>query len=322
VQQPIPSCESQAAPGQRRFDKKSVGWFLLVTFGITWGVEGVLLARGVSFKRIPPILLQYAVAALMWAPAIGAVFTRRVIRRESLRVPEARVRLGVLAPYAVVMVVMPILFALVYGLTVLLGLGHLDLSLKTFLAQIEAVAGHSLGPQPPARLVIAAIVLGSVIVAPFINSVFAFGEEYGWRGFLLPQLLPLGRWPAHLIGGVIWGLWHAPLVLMGFDYPGFPWAGVVWMCALTTLLGIFESEWTLRFNSVFLASFIHGTFNSQVYGIWRVIVPDAQPLLGGFGGLIGLGAVAVLAALAWRHRVTLVQAGCDSSADVRSNPLS
>jgi hypothetical protein len=88
------------------------------------------------------------------------------------------------------------------------------------------------------------------------------------------------------------------------------------------LLGIFESEWTLRFNSVFLASFIHGTFNSQVYGIWRVIVPDAQPLLGGFGGLIGLGAVAVLAALAWRHRVTLVQAGCDSSADVRSNPLS
>jgi hypothetical protein len=160
-------------------------------------------------------------------------------------------------------------------------------------------------------LVIAGIVLGSVAIAPFINSVFAFGEEYGWRGFLLPKLLPLGRWPAHLVGGVIWGLWHAPLVLMGFNYPGFPWAGVVWMCAVTTLLGVFESEWTLRFNSVLLASFIHGTFNSQVYGIWRVIVPDAHPLLGGFGGLLGLGALAVLAAFAWRHRVAWTHAGSD-----------
>ena len=82
---------------------------------------------------------------------------------------------------------------------------------------------------------------------------------------------------------------------MGFNYPGHPWAGVLWMCVLTILLGIFESEWTLRYGSVLLASFIHGTFNSQVYGIWRVIVPDAHPLLGGFGGLVGLGAMAIFA---------------------------
>ena len=292
---------------------------MLITFGLTWGVEGVLLARGFSFERNTPIL-PYTVALLMWAPTIGAILTRKVILGESLRVPEARVRVGVLAPYAVVMAVTPIVFALVYGLTVTLGLGHLDLSLKTFLARLETMAGHSLGPQPPARLVIAGIALGSVIVAPFLNSVFAFGEEYSWRGFLLPQLLPLGRWPAHLIGGAIWGLWHAPLVLMGFNYPGFHWTGVVWMCILTTLLGIFESEWTLRFNSVLLASFIHGTFYSQVYGVWRVIVPDAQPLLGGFGGLVGLGALAVLAALAWRHRVTLIQ-DCDSSAQDKHHQL-
>ncbi len=305
MQDLLPSENSQATPEGRVFDKRSIAWFLLVTFGITWGIEGILLARGVSFKRIPPLLFQYAVAALMWAPAIGAIFTRKVILHESLRVPEARVRLGVLAPYAVVMVAMPILFAVVYSLTVTLGLGHLDLSLKAFLTQVEAMARHSLGPQPSAPLVIAGIALGSVTVAPFINSVFAFGEEYGWRGFLLPHLLPLGRWPAHLIGGVIWGLWHAPLIVMGFNYPGFPWAGIIWMCAVTTLLGIFESEWTLRFNSIVLASFIHGTFNSQVYGIWRVIVPDAHPLLGGFGGLIGLAVLAVPAALAWQSRAPL-----------------
>ena len=164
-------------------------------------------------------------------------------------------------------------------------------------------------PCAPAPIVVTGIFLGSVTIAPFINSLFAFGEEYGWRGFLLPKLLPLGRWPAHLIGGIIWGLWHAPLVLMGFNYPSHPWSGVVWMCVLTILLGIFESEWTLRYGSVLLASFIHGTFNSQVYRIWRVIVPDAHPLLGGIGGLIGLGALAVLAAWAWKNRV-LLKADC------------
>ena len=293
---------------------KAIASFLVITFGITWTVEGVLLMRGVSFERVPPPLLGYLLAGLMWAPAVGAVVTRKVILRESLRVPEARLHLGNLRPYGIVMTLMPVMFTLSYGFTVLLGLGHLDLSLTTFLAQIEAT-GRSMGSQPPAPVVITGIVAGSVLIAPFINSVFAFGEEYGWRGFLLPKLLPLGRWPAHLIGGIIWGLWHAPLVAMGFNYPGYPWAGIVWMCVLTTFLGIFESEWTLRYNSILLASFIHGTFNSQVYGIWRVIVPDAHPLLGGFGGLIGLAALALIAGWAWKDRVTLAGAGAGCSND-------
>lgn len=286
-------------------DIKGIAWFLCITFGITWTVEGVLLVRGVSFERVPPLFLGYVLAGLMWAPAIGAVVTRKVILGESLRVPEARLHLGSLRPYGTVLILMPVMFTMVYVFTVVLGLGHLDLGLTTFLAQMSATTGRSMGPLPPAPVVIAGIVAGSVLIAPFINSIFAFGEEYGWRGFLLPQLLPLGRCPAHLIGGIIWGLWHAPLVLMGFNYPGHPWTGIVWMRVLTTLLGIVESEWTLHHNTILRASFIHGAFNSQVYGIWRVIVPDPRPLLSGFGGLIGLGAMAVVAAWALRHRVSL-----------------
>ena len=122
-------------------------------------------------------------------------------------------------------------------------------------------------------------------------------------------LRPLGEIETvdtHLVKGVIKVLWHAPLVLMGFNYPGRPRTGIVWMRVLTTLLGIVESEWTLHHNTILRASFIHGAFNSQVYGIWRVIVPDPRPLLSGFGGLIGLGAMAVVAAWALRHRVSLV----------------
>lgn len=284
------------------FDKKAVGWFLVVTFALTWGVEGIALASDVSFDRIPPFFFQYMVAAIMWAPAIGAIFTRKVILKESLRAPEARLHIGPLRPYLVVMLIMPVTFAIVYALTVALGVGQLDLSLRAFLAQIEAMAGQSYELPAPASAMIAGILIGSILPAPFFNLLFTFGEEYGWRSFLLPKLLPLGRVPAHLIGGVVWGLWHAPLVLMGFNYPGYPWAGILWMCVLTTLLGILESEWTLRYNSAILASFIHSAFNAQAYGIWRVIVPNAQPLLGGFTGLIGLAALGVLATWAWRTR--------------------
>lgn len=312
MRRPHSTCPTQepTEAAARGLEIKGIVWFLVITFGITWTVEGVLLMRGVSFERVPPVFLGYLLAGLMWAPTVGAVLTRKVVLRESLRVAEARLHLGDLRPYGIGMILMPVMFVLVYGITVLLGLGHLDLSLSTFLAQMHSM-GKAMGPQPPAPVMIGGIVAGSVLVAPFINSIFAFGEEYGWRGFLLPKLLPLGRWPAHVIGGIIWGLWHAPLVLMGFNYPGYPWTGVVWMCVLTTFLGIFENEWTLRYDSILLASFIHGTFNSQVYGIWRVIVPHAHPLLGGFGGLIGLAALTVIAVWAWKDRVTLAASSPD-----------
>lgn len=279
-----------------KLNRKAIIWFLLITFGITWGVEGIMLASGVSFLGVPPILAQYMIAGLMWAPTIGAVIVRRFVLHESLRTADARLHIGSLRHYLLVLLAMPIGFALVYGITVLLGVGTLDLSLQSFFDSMAGLTPEPITLPMPAPMMILLMFVLSTFVAPLINSIFAFGEEYGWRGFLLPQLLPLGRWQTHLISGVIWGLWHAPLILMGFNYPGFPWAGILWMCGLTTLLGIIENEWTLRYNSTILAASIHGAFNSQAYGIWRVIVPDAQPLLGGMGGLVGL---AVLGIAAW-----------------------
>ncbi|MFO0985148.1 MAG: CPBP family intramembrane glutamic endopeptidase [Planctomycetota bacterium] len=286
-------------------DRRAVLVFLLITFALTFGIEGVMLARGFSLAHFPPLFAQLVILSVMWVPGASAVLVRKIVLRESLRAPAARLHVGVLRPYLIVMLVMPAMFAVVYGITVLLGLGKLDLSLATFLAQMQSATGKPISNAPPAGLVIAAIAIASITIAPFLNGLFAFGEEYGWRGFLLPELLPLGRVRAHLIGGVIWGLWHAPLVLMGFNYPGHPWAGIAWMCALTTLLGIFESEWTLRHRSTILASFIHGSFNAQAYGVWRLIVADVDPLLGGLGGCVGLAAAMVLAAWALARRAPL-----------------
>jgi membrane protease YdiL (CAAX protease family) len=144
--------------------------------------------------------------------------------------------------------------------------------------------------------------LVSTLVAPFINSLFGLGEEIGWRGFLLPRLLPLGKPRAYVLLGVIWGLWHAPLVAVGFNYPGYPVLGIIWMCGLTTALGMYINELALRERSTLLAGWLHGLFNSQSYGIWRILFPAANPLLGGITGLVGIGVwLAIGLTEIWQH---------------------
>ena len=169
-----------------------------------------------------------------------------------------------------------------------MGLGQPDWQLTDFYA-LMASGGAVLAEMPSPSLFLPGMFLATLLVTPFINGVFGFGEEFGWRGYLLPRLMPLGKARAYTLVGVIWGLWHAPLILVGFNYPGYPILGVVWMAGMTTVLSIYINKLTLRHRSSILAGWMHGVFNSQGYGIWRVLFPDVNPLLGGMTGLVGIG---------------------------------
>ena len=273
-------------PSVRRanVDWKGVTAFLLVTFVITYAIEGALILKGVS--PLAKGLGQYLVAAVMWVPALAMALTIRFITHEGFGL--ANVRFGGWRPYATVGLVIPTCFVVVYGLTWLMGWGQPDWELQHFKSVFVA-AGQDV-PQIPSPIVTwPALVVVSLFVAPFVNSVFAFGEELGWRGYLLPKLIPLGKLRAYLLLGVIWGAWHWPLVLVGFMYPGHPLAGVVMFTALTTVFGAYVNELTLRHRSSILAGWIHGVFNTQRLGIWALLFPDVNPWLGGFSGIVGIG---------------------------------
>lgn len=95
----------------------------------------------------------------------------------------------------------------------------------------------------------------------------AFGEEWGWRGYMMPKLTELmGKPAAVIVGGVIWGLWHAPLTVSGHnfgtDYDFFPWLGILIMCVLCTLMNAFLTLLTERTNSIYSASFAHMVNNN------------------------------------------------------------
>lgn len=95
----------------------------------------------------------------------------------------------------------------------------------------------------------------------------AFGEEWGWRGYLMPKLTQVMSKPAAIItGGVIWGLWHAPLTIsghnFGVDYPLYPWLGILLMCLLCVANNAFLTLLTERTGSIYPASFFHMVDNN------------------------------------------------------------
>jgi len=143
------------------------------------------------------------------------------------------------------------------------------------------------------------LALGGALVAGFtINGLFAFGEEYGWRGWLADELRPLGAFWANVITGVLWGLWHAPLILLGFNYGAYGRIGTAFMVALCIPFSFLL--WRARevTGSLLAPAVLHGAFNGFA-GVFLVLLVDTNPLIAAPVGLIGAGAFAVVAALFW-----------------------
>jgi membrane protease YdiL (CAAX protease family) len=125
------------------------------------------------------------------------------------------------------------------------------------------------------------------------NAIAAFGEEAGWRGYLWGSLRRSGFWKSSLLIGLIWGLWHAPLIAFGHNYgagyPGAPWSGIAVMTAfcvaISPLLGFVRD----RAGSVLAPSILHGTLNA-LGGFAGLLVAGGSPLLASIAGAAGIGA--------------------------------
>ena len=117
-----------------------------------------------------------------------------------------------------------------------------------------------------------------------INAFFGFGEELGWRGYLYREFEKLGFWKASFITGVIWGIWHAPLIIQGHNYPGYPVIGVIMMVIWCVLLAPLFTLIRSRSGSVIAAAVGHGTLNG-IIGISFVYVAGGNVLTNGLLGI-------------------------------------
>lgn len=144
--------------------------------------------------------------------------------------------------------------------------------------------------QMPIEIGVWAVIAISVVSGLFtgitLNAVFGFGEEIAWRGFLMKEFKDMRFLTAVLWIGIIWGLWHAPLILNGHNYPEHPVAGVLMMVVFCLLLTPILMYFRQKGGSVIVPAIMHGTFNAVV-GLSAMVVTPANDLLYGAAGLAG-----------------------------------
>ncbi len=273
--------------------------FLLITFTMTfaWTIGLIwprVLERDAATLSQEETLINTALTAvLMFFPAIGVLITR-LITREGFKNSMLHLNLkgnvryyliGWFGPF-VLTVIGTVLYFLIFPS---------EFTLTTYHAQM------TMQPLPPAVFWTIQAVL--MLVAPLLNLVTCFGEEWSWRGYLLPKVA--GRMtflPTVLLTGLVWGIWHAPIIITGHNYgtqyPGYPWWGIVAMCVFCIIVSTLFSYITLKTNSCWPAVFAHGMLNGTAsVGVIFLADPMAYDRFVGPvpTGIIGAAAYIVVA---------------------------
>ena len=150
-------------------------------------------------------------------------------------------------------------------------------------------------------LIIVFLGIGISFTAFFI----CFGEEFGWRAYLTPKLEKLLPEPiALIISGIIWGLWHAPVIKsaglnFGTGYKFFPYAGYIAMSIFAIFIGSFLTWLTKKTKSIYPASICHSLIDSiSFFGLFlpqEFLEKTSQPGQLSFNsGVLSMSAGAVI----------------------------
>ncbi|MBI4317145.1 MAG: CPBP family intramembrane metalloprotease [Chloroflexi bacterium] len=260
--------------------------FLAVAFGLAWLLWGIAWMLG--FQTTEPSTIAL-VTASMFTPGIGALLASWPLSRRALA--TLGLRLGKRRYYLLTLGLMPILLAAGESVAVLLGIQRLNGDFTV----LKELAARSSAPLPDPSLLVPQILLPALTIQPLINAVFGLGEELGWRGYLLNRLLPLGASRAAVLVGLIWGVWHAPIIVMGWNYPGHPVLGPPLMVVLTVIFGVIFAWLRLRSQSVLMPALAHGALNAQA-GAFSLFFTRPDPLLGAPVGLAILVPAGIFAA--------------------------
>ncbi len=288
---PISAAERQRAKNAERgpiFPDRvpwaAVAVFTAIAVGAGWLV---VLPVWLSGEGLADPLFGLLALVLMYTPALATLVVVLWVRR-----PASIPRYLGLSPMRpagrtwLFIAIAFVLFTVLPFLAMLLGqaMGLVRLDFAGLSGITAAFEGTGAVPIDPGTVVL--ITLVTLPLVTVVNSIAAFGEEIGWRGWLLPSLRPLGTLPALLLTGVVWGLWHSPIILLGYNYQRTDLLGVLAMVVFCVLTGVVIGWLRLRSASVWPAVVAHGAINTAT-AQWLIFV-DADDLpVGPWGTVLG-----------------------------------
>jgi uncharacterized protein len=279
--------------------------FLIVAFASSWAV-GLLhwyAARaGAGMGALVVLKMLF-----MFGPLLGAV----AARGDDAFVDLVGLRWRPTWAWLLAWLLPPVLAFLAFGVALTLpgvepawNLEGLFGSLASQVSPAELAEARAQLDRFPRPVLILILLLQALGAGVTINAVAAFGEEAGWRGLMHHERgadEPARFWRTAAITGVIWGLWHAPLILQGHNYPDHPGVGVVMMVVFCVLLAPLHTQVRVAGGSVVPAAILHGTINASA-GFSILFLRGGNDLVVGLTGLAGFIVLAGADLVLWWWR--------------------
>ena len=277
-------------------EKQGFGLYFLFAFGLAWLLQ--VYASLLLIRDGNAVAYQTLLAVSMFCPLAAVLLVKKVFLHQPTGIGwkvQGKRRYWLTAWFApaVFTVLAAVLYFAVFP-------SRLDLScswlVTAYGGEMDAATLRSqLGVSNVSYILQTG--LFAITLAPPINMFFALGEEAGWRGYMMPCLKErFGLLNGRLLGGVIWGVWHWPIMLLtgyeyGTNYLGAPVLGLVVWCvvcfALNTLLDWFYE----KTGCIWVPAVAHGAFNA-IASIAQVLTYPADAYYNVLGpmpiGLIGM----------------------------------
>lgn len=275
---------------------RPVLWFLAISFLPAWISWEFAIASGLS---VTGWQMQLFLVPGACCPALATFVVRKWITREGF--DDLKLRLGANRWFFYLLAwLLPLLVVgLMSAEGVALGLGAPDFTLA------QAIAAQSVGRDLSAMEGIGLLIVPQVLLTALVATPILFGEEFGWRGFLQRRLYPNAPIISAVVTGVIWGVWHYPLIFRGYNYPDNPVLGAAVFTVITVLFSYIFGWFYRRGASIWCNSLAHAATNTvgSLALLW--LAGMGGPILISYGGLLALAPltlVAIVFALIDRYR--------------------
>lgn len=235
---------------------------MIAAFGLAWILESIAVIFSNNGNQM---VFSIVMVTTMFMPFMATLIARIPLKGMGW-VPQLKGKIR----YVFFALWMPALLSIIGGvLFFIIFPKAFDSEFLTLRGLIEAGALEKLEAQGltiPIYILISSI--QAITFAPFFNMFAALGEEVGWRGVLYPYLKEkLGVTKGRIVGGVIWGSWHWPVMIFagyeyGKEYIGAPVLGPIVFCFFTVMMGILCDYVYEKTETIWLPSLMYGATNA------------------------------------------------------------